>query len=171
MDKCCHSRLVSTPQRRLRNRRMPHHSKKKNTHTHTTQCKRSGRLLFSSSPPSTSSSSSRVPQQFEITSRRERRLIGSQPLELLICFWMTNGESWERDKQGQCDCSHETKGSLSPRLHYISVDNATALRTRGRTRAHAGPPRLGDEGEEEEEEEAINQTNSITAWRRKHSNR
>lgn len=29
MDKCCHSRLVLTPQRRRRNRRMPHHSKKK----------------------------------------------------------------------------------------------------------------------------------------------
>lgn len=113
MDKCCHSRLVLTPQRRRRNRRMPHHSKKK-----PKKCKRSGRLFFSSplpSPPSTSSSSSRVPQQFEFTSRRERRLIGSQPFELLICFWMTNGESWERDKQGQCDCSHETKGSLSPR--------------------------------------------------------
>lgn len=118
MDKCCHSRLVSTPQRRRRNRRMPHHSKKKPKKPKTTECKRSGRLFFSSllpSPPSASSSSSRVPQQFEITSRRERRLIGSQPFELLICFWMTNGESWERDKQGQCDCSHETKGSLSPR--------------------------------------------------------
>lgn len=36
---------------------------------------------------------------------------------------------------GQCDCSYETKGSLSPGLQYISVDNATALRTRGKTRA------------------------------------
>lgn len=121
---------------------------------------------FISPPPSSSS-----PSEFHSNSKTHhaekgeaRWLIGSQPFELLICFCMTNGESRERAKQGQRDCSFETKGSLSPRLQYISVDNATALRTCGRTRAHAGSPRLG-------EEEAINQTNSITAWRRKHSNR
>lgn len=145
-----------------RTRRTPDHSRKRSTAVRS-----GGPFFFSSSPASPFSAvyeSHSNSKTHHAEKGEARRLIGSQPFELLICFCMTNGESRERHKQGQRDCSHETKGSLSPRLQYISVDNATALRTCGRTRAHAGSARLG-------EGEAINQTNSITAWRRKHSNR
>lgn len=65
-----------------------------------------------------------------------------------------------------CNVTPKQRAASPPTLQYISVDNATALCTCENTLEplRAGSLRPG-------QAEAINQTNSITAWRRKHSNR
>lgn len=82
-----------------------------------------------------------VPRHLANTSRRARR---GAPGDWESTFWVVDTllsdewkvlGGWRGANRGQCDCSYETKGSLSPGLQYISVDNATALRTRGKTRA------------------------------------